>query len=187
MTDEMAIVLCQDGNRDAFRYLVERYKDVLYGTACLMTGNRAHAEDHVQEALLSAWRGIRGFRKGLPFKPWLVRILVNVVLSQRRRRALPAHSLEEDDDLHGEATDLADAAAAREDRQAVRRALAGLTAEHRQVIVLRYFAELTVTEVAQALQVREGTVKSRLHRALGSLKDQLENQGFKREVENHVN
>ena len=43
MTDEMAIVLCQEGDRDAFRYLVERYKDVLYGTACLMTGSRAHA------------------------------------------------------------------------------------------------------------------------------------------------
>ena len=186
MTDEMAIVLCQDGNRDAFRYLVERYKDVLYGTACLMTGSRIHAEDYVQEALLAAWRGIRGFRKGLPFKPWLVRILVNVVLSQRRRRSLLTHSLEEEDDLRGDSTDPADAAAAKDDRRAVRTALAGLSAEHRQVIVLRYFAELTVTEVAQSLNVREGTVKSRLHRALGSLKEQLEHQGFKREVENHV-
>ena len=186
MTDDIAIVRCQDGDRDAFRHLVERYKDVLYGTACLMTGSRAHAEDHVQEAMLSAWRGIRGFRKGLPFKPWLVRILVNVVLSQRRRRLVATISLGEED-WPEEGTDMAEAVAAKEDRQAVRRALAGLSAEHRQVIVLRYFAELTVTEVAQSLQVREGTVKSRLHRALGSLKDQLGDLGYKREVENHVN
>ena len=186
MTDDIAIVRCQDGDRDAFRYLVERYKDVLYGTACLMTGSRAHAEDHVQEALLAAWRGIRGFRKGLPFKPWLVRILVNVVLSQRRRRTVPTLNLGEED-WPEDSTDMAETAAAKEDRQAVRRALVGLSPEHRQVIVLRYFAELTVSEVAQSLNVREGTVKSRLHRALGSLKEQLEHQGFKREVENHVN
>ncbi len=186
MTDEMAIVLCQEGDRDAFRYLVERYKDVLYGTACLMTGSRAHAEDHVQEALLSAWRGIRGFRKGLPFKPWLVRILVNVVLSQRRRRTVPTLSLGEED-WPEDSTDVAETAAAKEDRQAVRRALVGLSAEHRQVIVLRYFAELTVTEVAQSLNVREGTVKSRLHRALGSLREQLGDLGYRREVENNVN
>ena len=57
MTDNEAILRCQDGDRDAFRYLVEQYKDVLFGTAVLMTGNRAVAEDQVQEALLSAWRG----------------------------------------------------------------------------------------------------------------------------------
>ena len=179
MTEELAIARCQDGDRDAFRYLVERYQDVLFGTACLMTGNRAHAEDHVQEALLSAWRGIRGFRKGHPFKPWLVRILVNVVLSQRRRRSLPTRSLE-DEDRAGESTDLADAAAAQEDRQTVRRALAGLSAEHREVVVLRYFAELTTAELAQSLNVREGTVKSRLHRALGNLEERLGALGYGR-------
>ena len=186
MTEELAIARCQEGDRDAFHYLVERYKDVLYGTACLMTGSRTHAEDYVQEALLSAWRGIQGFRQGQPFKPWLVRILVNEVLSQRRKRSLPTCGFE-DDDRHGESTDLAEAAASQDDRRAVRMALTGLTAEHRQVIVLRYFAELTVAEVAQSLDVREGTVKSRLHRALGSLEEQLGRLGYRREVENNVN
>ena len=179
MTEELAIARCQEGDRDAFRYLVERYKDVLYGTACLMTGSRIHAEDHVQEALLSAWRGIQGFRQGQPFKPWLVRILVNEVLSQRRRRSLPTCGLE-DEDQPGESTDLAEVAATQEDRRAVRQALAGLTAEHRQVIVLRYFAELTTSEMAQSLNVREGTVKSRLNRALGSLEERLGALGYKR-------
>ncbi len=186
MTEELAIARCQDGDRDAFRYVVERYKDVLFGTACLMTGNRSHAEDHVQEALLSAWRGIRGFRKGYPLKPWLVRILVNVVLSQRRRRSLPVRSLEEEEDLRGDTADPAEAAATQDDRRAVRTALAGLSLEHRQVIVLRYFAELTVAEVAQSLDVREGTVKSRLSRALGSLEERLGHLGYRREVENNV-
>ena len=179
MTEELAIARCQEGDRDAFHYLVERYKDVLYGTACLMTGSRTHAEDYVQEALLSAWRGIHGFRQGHPFKPWLVRILVNEVLSQRRRRSLPTCGLE-DEDRHGESTDLAEAAASQDDRRAVRTALTGLTVEHRQVIVLRYFAELTTSEMAQSLNVREGTVKSRLNRALGSLEERLAALGYKR-------
>ena len=168
MTEELAIARCQGGDRDAFRYLVERYKDVLYGTACLMTGSKAHAEDCVQEALFSAWRGIRGFRKGRPFKPWLVRILVNVVLSHQRRRSVSTLRRGEDD-RRGESTAMAEAASSREDWLAVRTALAGLSAEHRQVVVLRYFAGLTTSEIARSLNVTEDTVKSRMHYALGNL------------------
>ena len=94
MTDEQAVLRCQNGEHEAFRHLVERYKDVLFGTAVLMTGNRALAEEQVQEALLAAWRGISGFQSGRPVKPWLVRILVNAVVSQRRRRALDTVPLE---------------------------------------------------------------------------------------------
>ena len=57
MNDEEAVRRCQGGDREAFRHLVERYKDVLYGTACLMTGNASVAEEHVQESFLLAWEG----------------------------------------------------------------------------------------------------------------------------------
>ena len=141
-----------------------------------MTGNRALAEEQVQEALLSAWRGIRGFRLGMPVKPWLLRILVNSVLSQQRRRRHPTVSL---DGNGPEATepDLSDPTAtldALEERLALRRAIASLGPDHRQVVALRYFAELTVPEVARTLGIREGTVKSRLHRALALLRQRLE-------------
>ena len=89
MRDDEAIARCQEGDRDAFRHLVERYKDVLYGTAVLMTGNRAGGEEIVQEALLSAWRGIGDFKRGHPPKPWLVRILVNEVLTRQRKKSIP--------------------------------------------------------------------------------------------------
>ena len=175
MTDNEAIVRCQNGDRDAFRHLVDQYRDVLFGTAVLMTGNRAVAEEQVQEALLSAWRGIRGFRAGRPFKPWVLRILVNAVLSQQRRRALPTVNLD------GNGPDLPEAASsdpvetldALENRLVLRRAIAGLSPDHRQVVALRYFAGLTVPEVARTLGIREGTAKSRLHRALALLREQL--------------
>ena len=176
MTDDEAVVQCQDGDRDAFRHLVEQYKDVLYGTAFLMTGNRALAEEQVQEALLSAWRGIRHFRRGRPVKPWLIRILVNAVLAERRKRSVPTVSIGERDqpDASG---DLVEVVVAQENRQVVRRALAGLNPEHREVVVLRYFAELTVPQLAQSIGVREGTVKSRLHRALDHMRNQLGESG----------
>ena len=89
MTDEQAILRCQDGEREAFRHLVDQYKNVLYGTALLMVRNPALAEEQVQEAFLAAWRGIQGFRPGRPFKPWIIRILVNKIVSLRRTRAIP--------------------------------------------------------------------------------------------------
>ena len=176
MTDNEAIVRCQNGDREAFRHLVDQYRDVLFGTAVLMTGNRAVAEEQVQEALLSAWRGIRGFRAGRPFKPWVLRILVNAVLSQQRRRSLPTVNLDGNgpdgpEAVNGDPVETLDAL---EDRLALRRAIAGLNPDHRQVVALRYFAGLTVPEVARTLGIREGTVKSRLHRALALLREQLD-------------
>ena len=176
MTDDEAIRRCQDGDHDAFRHLVERYKNALYGTAYVMTGNAAHAEEHVQEAFLSAWRGIRTFRRGLPVKPWLMRILVNTVLSQQRRRTLTTVPIEESL-LPGTTPGPQDSVEASENREAVRQALARLSLEHRQVVVLRYFADLTVPQVARSAGVREGTVKSRLHRALRQMRELLEQSG----------
>ena len=188
ITDNEAIVRCQAGDRDAFRHLVEQYKDVLFGTAVLMTGNRAVAEEQVQEALLSAWRGIRGFRRGNPVKPWLMRILVNAVLAQQRKRAIPTTPLNEfpiptEEGQSGGASlpGPAETLDALENRLILRRAIAGLSPEHRQAVTLRYFAGLTVPEVARTLGVREGTIKSRLHRALAILRQQLEESG-QREV-----
>ena len=173
MTDDEAVRRCQDGDRDAFRHLVEAYKNPLYGTAVLMTGNPAIAEEHVQEALLNAWRGIRGFQRGRPFKPWLIRILVNDVLSRQRRRALRTVPLE-DSPEPGSGSDEAEAIA---NRETLRQALDQLTPEHREVVVLRYFADLTVAEVARSAGIREGTAKSRLHRALRQMRELLDPSG----------
>ena len=176
MIDDDAIARCQDGDRDAFRHLVDLYKDVMYGTAVLMTGNQAVAEEAVQEAFLSAWRGIGGFKRGRPPKPWLMRILVNQVMDGRRKRSVPTVPLA--DVGPGDAPSAPDESEAFGNRTVVREALAHLVPEQQQVVVLRYFAELTVPEVARSIGVREGTVKSRLHRALRRLRERLEESGL---------
>ena len=172
VSEDLNIARCQEGDREAFRVLVDRHKDVLYGTALLMTGNRAIAEEAVQEAFLSAWSGIGGFRRGKPLKPWLTRILVNGVLSQKRKRAIPTIPIA-DSGGNGDLS-VSDHTEVIESRAVVRQALATLDPQQQQVVVLRYFAELTVPEISEAMGVKEGTVKSRLHRALSRLREHLE-------------
>lgn len=172
MNDAEAVLRCQSGNREAFRHLVDSYEDVLYGTAYLMTGNTALAEEHVQEAFLSAWRGIRGFRTGYPVKPWLVRILVNTVMAQRRRGSVPTDPLDAAE-VQSDEGNPAELAESIESGQRVRRAISTLSEEHSAVVTLRFFSGLTVPQVAQALGTREGTIKSRLHRALQRLRAEL--------------
>ncbi len=175
MQDNQAVERCQGGDRDAFRHLVDRYHGVLFGTAILMTGNRAVAEEAVQEAFLSAWKGIRKFRIGRPFKPWVTRILVNEVLSGKRRRSIRTDPIPEPDETGApSASHNPDALA---DRVAVRDAIAELDSDHQQVIVLRYFTDLTVPEIANSIGIPEGTVKSRLSRAIARLREHLDEAG----------
>ena len=174
MTEDQAVLRCQHGERDAFRYLVERYQDIVFGTAYNMTRNRALAEELAQDAFLSAWKGIRSFRRGRPFKPWLMRILVNTVMAHRRRRTVETTPIEgSESEMESEVEDPVDAAESRSEQQALRRAIGELSPDHRQVVVMRYFADMTVPEVARAAGLAEGTVKSRLHRAHQALRQEL--------------
>ena len=170
MTDEQAVLRCQDGDREAFHHLVERYQDLLYRTAMLMTGSRALAEELVQGALRSAWRGIHGFQHGCPVKPWLMRYLAREGVSQRRQQPVAAVT----PSGPGQPDDPDEA---QQERQAMRQALAGLDADQRHILVLHYFADLTVPQLAKALEAREDTLNTRLSRALGQLRERLEAHG----------
>ena len=112
------------------------------------------------------------FGVGLPVKPWLVRILVNTITSQRRRGSVPTTALEEatHSEVAGNPAELAERVA---NQLEVRQAIAALSEEHKQVVMLRYFTDLSVPQVAQVVGCREGTVKSRLHRALRHLRDEI--------------
>ena len=177
-TDDALVRRCQKGEREPFRLLVERYGDVVFGTAVLMTLDRPLAEDLAQEAFLHAWRGIRTFRPGSSFRPWLLRILVNRVMSHRRRRLFDLVPLP----CGGRAPAAnpgPDAVAEQnEEHAAVRSAIARLPGEQRRVLVLRYYSELTVPGIARATGLAQGTVKSRLHRALARLREMLEVEGL---------
>ena len=173
MTENEAVQRCQRGDRDAFRYLVELHQGVVFGTAYNMTGNRALAEEMAQEAFLSAWKGIRGFSRGRPFKPWLMRILVNTVMANRRKRSVETTPIE-GSEWEGDLESPEASVESKSERQTLQQAIRDLSPEHRQVVALRYFADMTVPEAARASGVSEGTVKSRLHRAHRALRLRLD-------------
>jgi len=178
MEDEI-IKRCQKGESEAFRWLVEGYGDLAYRMAYLMTNDRQLAEEIIQDGLLDAWRGIKGFKVGYPFKPWFLKIVVNRCRMEKRRRVEPTIPLErvEAKRVATDAPSADETVASGESRQLVREAIASLEEEQRSVIMLRYFAELTVPEIAQVLSLPEGTVKSRLYRAMQRLRQRLSSGG----------
>lgn len=174
--ETQAIQRSQNGESEPFRFLVESHERVLFGTAYLMTRDRGLAEDMVQETFLLAWTSLRSFRTGARFKPWVVKILVNRVMAERRKRSLPeAQAVRAGAALPG-TDDPEQDVLSKEERRRVRRAVDTLGQEARDAILLRYYSELSVPEIARALGWREGTVKSRLHRAQNRLRELLDEE-----------
>ncbi len=167
----------QAGDSEAFRLLIEGHRTVLFGTAYLMAQDRGMAEDAVQEALISAWRGLPSFGFRGSLRAWLLRILVNEVKRPHRKARVQTVPLEEALAAPGNPGETEDAVLRNEERERLKAALETLPLDQRQAVVLRYYADLTVPEIGKALGCREGTVKSRLHRALNRLSGALQQTG----------
>lgn len=167
------------GDSDAFRQLVETYQAPVYRLALRMCGgDAALAEDAAQEAFLAAWRGLPRFRGDSRFSTWLYRLTTNAAIDwlrrEKRHRGMDdVTELELPDD----GPSPQDQAEQAETQQTVRRALSRLSEEHRQVLLLRYMQELDYAEIAAALEISEGTVKSRISRAKMRLRELLDGSG----------
>jgi RNA polymerase sigma-70 factor (ECF subfamily) len=172
MDDVAAIRACQAGDRDAFRFLVERYQREALGHALALVGNREDARDAVQEAFLDAFRAVATLDAARPFYPWLYVLLRNrcyKLLAGRKRRhaeSLPAEPL-----LAVPAPERAGEVGALEE------ALGRLSAEDRELITLKHLDGLSYEQLAQRLAVPPGTVMSRLYHARRRLRDRLAEQG----------
>jgi RNA polymerase sigma-70 factor (ECF subfamily) len=157
------------GDGRAFHALVDRHADRLYRLAVSLVGSPADAEDVLQEAFTGAYRGLSGFQQRASVKTWLTRILVTQAAKWRRDRKRPVVTGAEELDDAG----TPGGAGIVESKLDVHAAVARLTPEHREVIVLREFEQLSYEEIAQALDVPRGTVESRLHRARAELRELL--------------
>ena len=173
MDEEELITLSQQGDQDSFRALMERYRPTLVKTSYLTTRDSEAAQDVVQETLVRVWRGLPSYKPRGSFRAWLIKILMNQARRQYRRKLTPTVPLAAAAEMPSNSESPDDAAQRQEQHEQVREALELLTNDHREVVILRYFSELTVPEIAQALSCREGTVKSRLSRAQSHLKQVL--------------
>jgi len=166
---------CQARDKDAFRLLVENYRKVMFGTAYLMTKDRGLAEDALQDALVQMWKHLPSLRQGVSLKAWLVRIVVNEVNRQRRKKRVLTVPLEYAPEIVDDCDDAVTMMIRNEDHQNLRQAMEQLPLEIKETVILRYFSDLTVPEIAAVMKKPEGTIKSRLNRALIRLNEILSN------------
>lgn len=162
------------GDANAFETLVLEYEKNAYNIALRMTGNSEDAADMTQEAFIKAYNSLQSFRGDSKFSVWLYRIVSNVCLDfLRSKNRRPTVSLSvEDDDGEDAQLDVADESQSPEllldrklTRDSVRRGLDSLPPDYRQILLLREIQGLSYDEIAQALSLEVGTVKSRIFRA----------------------
>jgi RNA polymerase sigma-70 factor (ECF subfamily) len=159
------------GDTEAFRKLVERHRDRAYGLAFRMLGSAPEAEEAAQDAFLRAWRALPQFRGESAFSTWLHRIVVRraldrqAVLKSRRAREAP---LEEASP--GALAAAGDATPEPGLRRTLERLMDSLSEVQRTVVLLYYYEDRSVEEVARILEIPEGSVKTHLHRARALLR-----------------
>jgi RNA polymerase sigma-70 factor (ECF subfamily) len=175
--DSELLARAQRGDAAAYEEIVRRYQQIAFRTAFIITGSAADAEDAAQEGFVKAYRALGRFRTGAEPRPWLLRIVANEARN-RVRSAQRRHGLElrlAEGFRPGDAAPSPEAAAvAAEDRRRLLDLVSGLGEEDRLVISSRYFLELSGDETSAALGIPEGTVKSRLSRALTRLRARFE-------------
>jgi RNA polymerase sigma-70 factor (ECF subfamily) len=173
--DAEAIARSRDGDLDAYAVLVARYTLRAHRAAFLL-GAGEESDDVVQEAFVKAFRHLSRFRTGEPFAPWLLRIVANetrnLTRSRRRRTAL-ALRLSAAEPGGTAADGPADEVLAAERRTQLLAAVNALPDRERQVLVCRYFLDLSEAETAHVLEWPLGSVKSRTFRALNRLRGLL--------------
>jgi RNA polymerase sigma-70 factor (ECF subfamily) len=176
LEDAELVRRAREGDDDAYESLVKRYGQIAFRVAWLVTRDRDEAEDAAQEAFVKAYYALPRFRPDAPFRPWLLRIVANEARNRarsgRRRRglALRAAAVSDRDAAPSPET----AALALGDREALVAALNRLEPRDREVIGYRFLLGLSESETAQVLDVRPGTAKSRLSRAMAKLRAMLE-------------
>ena len=162
------------GDTHAYEELVHAHQGIAFRTAYLIAGNAADAEDAAQDGFVKAWRALGRFREGAPFRPWLLQIVANEARNRRRSAGRRAHLAlrAATEQPSGDAAPSPEASLlSAEMRGALLAAVNELPEEQRVVIALRFFAGLSEHEVAGALSLPEGTVKSRSARALDRLRE----------------
>lgn len=179
------------GSAEAFEQLVLQYQNPIYNLCLRITGNPEDAADMTQESFLKAWRNLESFHFEAAFSTWLYRLASNTCLdflrSAKRRRELSLTV--EDESGESQLLDLPDPAPTpeaslltNEENARLGAAMGQLDPEQRRILTLRVVNDLSYTEIAAVLNIKEGTVKSRLARARESLRKKLLQTGNKTEA-----
>lgn len=182
MTEKELVRAAAGGDEAAFAELVRMYENKAYHLALRMCGNGEDASDVAQDAFLAAWKGLPSFRGEAGFSTWLYRLVSNAAIDHLRRTKHQRFSVSlDDEELKLDAPDTApgpqESAEGVELQCAVRDGLNALGDDHRTVLVMREVQCLSYEEIAHALDIDLGTVKSRISRARTALRKILIKSG----------
>jgi RNA polymerase sigma-70 factor, ECF subfamily len=165
----------QADDLDAFEAFFKRHRSLIFRTAYGLTGDRHAAEEVLQDTFARAYRHRGTLRRDVSPVPWLHRVALNLCYSRLDRKRIQARPIDQATALVGDGSvGPAERAEQAELQLIVRQGIAALPVKHRSVVVLYYLDGLSLQETATMLDVRLGTVKSRLHYALRGLRDHLE-------------
>jgi RNA polymerase sigma-70 factor (ECF subfamily) len=184
-TDEELVEAFQGGDLSAFDLLVRRWDRKIQGAIFRIMGTEDEARDLCQETFLKAYRALGAFKGESRFSSWLYQIALNLCRDRMRRRKGRTMVSLDDLDEDGSAFVSRDRPSALDLveqgdlSRAVAAAVAALPEEQREVIILKEYQDLTFLEIAETLDVPLSTVKTRLYRGLGQLRQHLEKQGIR--------
>ena len=176
LNDQDLIQNAKSGDVAAFETLVHTYRQIALRVAFLVVGDQTEAEDVTQEAFVKAYHAMSRFRGDAEFRPWLLRIVRNEALNQRRRRGRQERlslRLANDPVSGGAAPSPETTVITGVERGTILDAVNGLPDRYREVVTHRYLLGLSEAETAATLRIPVGTVKSRTARALGRLEHSL--------------
>ncbi len=181
--DEADIIRrCQAGDERAFRELVDRYKDFVFALVARAIGDRSQTDDLAQEVFLRIHRGLPYFRGQARLSTWIYRIVANLCVQERSRPRAPTFSL---DDSSADRPRREPGASDRaftdvELRERLDKALVRLSPQYRFLVVAHYLHGVQYEELADALRLPLGTIKTQLHRAKRQLRQILVEHGLSR-------
>lgn len=181
MNDEVLVQQLKRGNKEAFDRLYEKYKNLVIRTAYLITGSTSDSEDAAQETFVKVYLHISELKNDAGFKPWMMQILVRTAyrMCKKRGREVPDEETERLSEnqamLSQNILSPLGQMIKREEAETIFRAVQALPMKQKTVVILYYYNDLSVGEIAKLLDCREGTVKSRLHTARSFLRGELEN------------
>ncbi|WP_147532949.1 sigma-70 family RNA polymerase sigma factor [Bacillus marasmi] len=158
----------QKGDDSAFTKLIDKEKDKLYRIAFLYVKNESDSLDIVQETIYKAYISIGSLKNSSYFSTWLTRILINTALDfiKKNSKVIP---IDQDSIERIQSADRI----MLEDKMDLLKALERLPEKYKTVIILRFYQDLTIKQIAKLIECPEGTVKTNLHRAINELKGML--------------
>ena len=171
MNENTLIRHAANGDAAAWEPLVLAHQEAVFRLSYLLLGDPDEADDVAQETFLRAWNHLRGFDSTRPLRPWLLSIAANLSRNRRRSAVRYLSALTRAFREEPKPATTEDNSAQRMEANDLWKAVQTLNVPDQQIVYLRYFLDLSVAETADVLQVAEGTVKSRLSRALKKLRN----------------